>query len=242
LACAVTAQRRRSRWHTNCTSCASSARRSKCGCSRRRRRSTTTVGRRSSDRYHDSSGAATRLVMTGGGWSAVLREPLQDRRIQSMFDWESSGRRFKSCQPDHSSRVAACISRRCRRRCRRTWQPAAMRFPGLTVDGQRRVGGDEMLVTHFVPEVVGNRGSQRRVVFCDAVKLRPRWGVPRWCVRCSGRGGVGSHAGCRRGGYLGCVGLRFDDTYLPCECPRGMRSAPAGCLLGNPPAEDRGLS
>jgi hypothetical protein len=41
--------------------------------------------------------------------------------------------------------------------------------------------GDELLVTHFVPEVVGNRGIQRRVVFCDSVKLRLRCGVPR-CV------------------------------------------------------------
>jgi hypothetical protein len=56
-------------------------------------------------------------------------------------------------------------------RCRRTCAARCMRFPGLSVDRQRRVGGDEMLGTHFVPEVVGDHGIQRRVVFCDAFRL-----------------------------------------------------------------------
>jgi hypothetical protein len=50
-------------------------------------------------------------------------------------------------------------------------QPAATGVPGLSVDGQRRVRGDEVLVTHFVPEVVGDLGVQRCVVFCDAFGL-----------------------------------------------------------------------
>src|SRR6267154_3042929 len=49
--------------------------------------------------------------------------------------------------------------------------PLPMRFPGLSVDGQRRVGGDEVLVAQFVPEVVGDLGVERRVVFCDALGL-----------------------------------------------------------------------
>src|SRR5258708_13441028 len=57
-------------------------------------------------------------------------------------------------------------------------------FPGLSVDGQRRVGGDEVLVAQFVPEVVGDRGVQRGVVFGDALRLA---GAGNDC----GRGGGG---------------------------------------------------
>ena len=82
----------------------------------------------------------------------------------------------RSCQPDPVSSIRVLAKRRVSAAAAcadvaEHGQPVAMRFPGLTVDGQRRVGGDEVLVTQFVPEVVGDLGIERGVVLCDALGL-----------------------------------------------------------------------
>jgi hypothetical protein len=53
--------------------------------------------------------------------------------------------------------------------------PMAALCTQLRVDGQRRVGCDKAFLAHLLPEAVGNRDRQRRMVFGDPVRAAAAW-------------------------------------------------------------------
>ena len=114
----------------------------------------------------------------------TVRDALRDRLIQPLSDWGSSGRRFKSCQPDRGKQRLSC-GNECASASHRSnhatlgecWGPRARcKHLGAHVSAGQVVAGSVLAVRSSVCAALLAPGRERTLSRAQGVNVR-RWGA-----------------------------------------------------------------